>query len=263
MNYWRIGSNWGGEEDLAPLFKEHDLVFAGSDVQHQIAEVAPGDLIAVTNGQTIIAVGVADQLKHLTDFDQDIFGDYGDIMSIPLTTFYFAADLRLDFGFYGGQGRQFHQARDPYYINLIKEAFHKAKNQIMVQESMELLLANKNLILNGPPGTGKTYLAREIAKRVILTNDITEDVDASTFDPFKTRHLDADQIEFVNKAWQFWRDRISSADFSLNDYTNTLSNVKNEIVKSYGGYLTNYWKEHPVEFMDLPNQEILGGIPLR
>lgn len=43
-------------------------------------------------------------------------------------------------------------------------------NTSILDECIELLKANKNLILTGAPGTGKTYLAREIASKLTGSN---------------------------------------------------------------------------------------------
>jgi 5-methylcytosine-specific restriction enzyme B len=43
---------------------------------------------------------------------------------------------------------------------------------LSLQDCTELLKNNKNLILTGAPGTGKTYLAKEIAKKLIGRDDI-------------------------------------------------------------------------------------------
>ena len=48
-----------------------------------------------------------------------------------------------------------------YLINLSKTQIHCMEN---IQSYINLLKANKNLVLTGAPGTGKTYLAKEIAK---------------------------------------------------------------------------------------------------
>lgn len=48
-----------------------------------------------------------------------------------------------------------------YLINLSKKQIHCMEN---IQSYINLLKANKNLVLTGAPGTGKTYLAKEIAK---------------------------------------------------------------------------------------------------
>lgn len=48
-----------------------------------------------------------------------------------------------------------------YLINLSKNQIHYMEN---IQSYINLLKANKNLVLTGAPGTGKTYLAKEIAK---------------------------------------------------------------------------------------------------
>lgn len=51
-------------------------------------------------------------------------------------------------------------------IKELNEQFFKnlTESERMIQKTKELLMATKNLILHGAPGTGKTYLAKEIAE---------------------------------------------------------------------------------------------------
>ena len=62
---------------------------------------------------------------------------------------------------------------DPWHSSVfawyLKEYFEEKKEKIIInneimQKYIDLLEGNKNLILTGAPGTGKTYLAKEIAK---------------------------------------------------------------------------------------------------
>lgn len=46
-----------------------------------------------------------------------------------------------------------------------------------MENYIELLKSNKNLILTGAPGTGKTYLAKNIASQIILNKDYDESVE--------------------------------------------------------------------------------------
>ncbi len=54
--------------------------------------------------------------------------------------------------------------------NIIRKEINKMKNEIF-----DLLTSNHNLILTGVPGTGKTYLAKQIAAKMVFGEDITLD----------------------------------------------------------------------------------------
>ena len=50
-------------------------------------------------------------------------------------------------------------------------------DNFLLGECIELLIQNKNLILTGAPGTGKTYLAKNIASQIILNKYYDESVE--------------------------------------------------------------------------------------
>lgn len=58
-----------------------------------------------------------------------------------------------------------HLKNSDYKSNMNKEK----RNANMLDKYVSLLETNKNLILTGAPGTGKTYMAREIAKELIMS----------------------------------------------------------------------------------------------
>ncbi|TKZ35310.1 AAA family ATPase [Brachyspira catarrhinii] len=60
---------------------------------------------------------------------------------------------------------------------VIDEVLYYINNGGKMTEYIELLKSNKNLILTGAPGTGKTYLAKQIASKMILNKDYDESVE--------------------------------------------------------------------------------------
>ena len=71
----------------------------------------------------------------------------------------------------------------PDYVKKIETMITEGKNDniqsIQYDEKysyyINLLLKNKNLILNGAPGTGKTYLAKQIAAQIMFDGNVPED----------------------------------------------------------------------------------------
>ena len=74
MRVWRIGSQWG-DYDLVPLFRAYSIAFA--NIEEQIDVISLGDLVAITKGQSIIALGQVNSLATLSsavpDENDDLF----------------------------------------------------------------------------------------------------------------------------------------------------------------------------------------------
>lgn len=83
-------------------------------------------------------------------------------------------------------------AADRKVIDVIMNALQKQQQEEFLQKVKETLLKTKNIILTGAPGTGKTYLAHELA--YALTGDTAENHPHVDFCQF---HPSYDYTDFV------------------------------------------------------------------
>jgi len=164
MNIWRIGSQWG-DKNLLEIFKREKIAFAGLEVSERIAsDVKNGDIVAITNGKTIVCISDVIDVIKLSDVKQAYKEEFDDVYAIKMGRPFWSEDYEtVDFGNYDGQGKQFHRVPSVFYINLILNNFRKLKAMNSLTDIINLLLSNKNIILTGAPGTGKTHLAKKIA----------------------------------------------------------------------------------------------------
>lgn len=97
---------------------------------------------------------------------------------------------------YGLQKMKEIDSNSDLYKKVLLELNTKNNMDKLLNSLKELLEANKNLILTGAPGTGKTYLAKEIAKTMIgaQTDDDLEKSDQFGFVQF---HPSYDYTDFV------------------------------------------------------------------
>ncbi|WP_343635223.1 AAA family ATPase [Fluviicola sp.] len=171
---WRIGTNWGGQ-DVLPLFKKYKIAFAGKEIANTFKNIKPGDLICITKGQEIVAIGKAGSLKKLDQIDPFFIKKYNSVTAVMLTDLFLKDDYtNIDFGEYGGRGRQFTQSHGDY-VQLINSNYLKILSMQTSEEIIKILRQKNQIILQGPPGTGKTRMAESIAKQLTSPNNISEE----------------------------------------------------------------------------------------
>ncbi|WP_307971319.1 AAA family ATPase [uncultured Brachyspira sp.] len=191
--YCYFGSNWGGKaegESILDIFYKYNIAFAGLDTKEEVNncknKFKAGTKIAVSDGMTVKAVGIAEEdfnsLDNLKiDFlpeEKKRFAINKGVLAVKVKLYKLEEeDCYQEKSF----RRRFSNIND---YNIKKEIDERLKKysgeeamKKMKEEIKELLMQNRNLILTGAPGTGKTYLAKNIASQIILNKDYDESVE--------------------------------------------------------------------------------------
>ena len=176
--YCYFNSRYFGTNSVLDIFYKYNIVFAGigkEDVNKRKNEFKAGTKIAIIDGQKVKAVGIAkedfnslDNLNiNFLEEEEELFevGEWVLAVRVKL----FKLDEKIDDFNINEPTKSFR----PIYSNedtknKIDELIKKYSGEKMKKEEIKNLLeTNKNLILTGAPGTGKTYLAKQVASKII------------------------------------------------------------------------------------------------
>lgn len=201
-NVYVFSSRWGSYSNT---YYNHcisnNIVFINNkhDSETNFPEIARGvkrgDIIALRDGETMYAVGIANndaQVKNilsgkpLFDSNEEI-KSYGiessvDAVYVTVDKWYEVEQENSPFNLKGLQARVilikdkvYHNTRK-HIMEIYKSQLEGSMNSNEFKNNIEALLINNyNLILTGAPGTGKTYLAKQIAAKMIFGEDISLD----------------------------------------------------------------------------------------
>ena len=191
--YCYFGSNWGGKaegESILDIFYKYNIAFAGLDTKEEVNncknKFKAGTKIAVSDGMTVKAVGIAEEdFNSLDNLKIDFLPEEKKRFAINKGVLAVKVKLyKLEEGDYFQEKsfrRRFSNINNDNIKKEIDERLKKYSGEEamekMKEEIKELLMQNRNLILTGAPGTGKTYLAKQVASKIILNKDYDESVE--------------------------------------------------------------------------------------
>ena len=180
MQVWKIGSRWSehGEaySSIIDVFYNTKTVFVGNNQDNFLESVRIGDLFAITSGEKIIAVAkvlsgpavLKDLGIPVDSFYSNKYEDfkykhaYNSAVGCKVQIFTLKEDDVIQIQ----RGKSFCAlpSKEKQILCLYEKYDNESKGVGMVEELRDLLEYSYNLILRGAPGTGKTYIAKQIGQ---------------------------------------------------------------------------------------------------
>jgi 5-methylcytosine-specific restriction protein B len=167
MKIFKLGCTWGaGAPSFYEYIKNEKIVLGDSSHVYEV-----GDIIAITNGFTVYALGIVKTKaievtanvnlrngfkEYDIDFEDWVTYSYADWFELNI-------EDRFEYKLQAGI-KQIHKGQ---IIDRIIAIIDKKESEKMINEYVEILKNKKQIVLQGAPGTGKTYISAEIAMRLL------------------------------------------------------------------------------------------------
>ena len=172
MNYWKLGCNWGrGMPDFYSLLKEKRIVICGD---HSMAK---DDWVLICQGHDAAALAKIGSAPvpstaraDLREGFERLQITYDETNSVAdAAEFYELTDSeRFQYQLQQGICR----INNPEIRRTIERILTVREGNKMITQATKLLKSKKNVILQGAPGTGKTYATAALALSVLSVTDV-------------------------------------------------------------------------------------------
>ena len=271
MNVWYLGTKFT-DQSIDKLVVDSKVAFwwrwakDGKEFQVDNANrVEPGDLVAITNETRVFAIGKADSkvclLREIlaeNSHNKELENYANDAFAFKMSECYIL-DKEEVFKYDGGGGKtRFFRIRDDKKTcERIKDLYEKKWERMSYESFCEHLIRCKNVVFHGAPGTGKTHLAKEIAKKMIFGDEaqkLPEEFDA--WDPNEQKkwrkqfrlvqfHQSYDYTDFVEGLRPVRRERAADQNDAIdeNDKTGIGFKPMDGVFKKFCEEALNSWND--------------------